>query len=207
MTRIAHSKRFWGAAFPERGTFMNRKTKGAIAVGAGAILLLGGMGSYALWTDDESFSGGNIQTGLFDLTCGTGTWTDESPDINGSPVVTPATDRMVPGDVWEYSTTCDATATGKNMQAWLWVSGITTGANPTPDWITIDTKVDNGALNAPLVFSNDIVEGIPVIVRVTFKTSTPNTVATDASINVGGMSLSLDQVRPGGTPADYPSGP
>ncbi|MDV7100248.1 alternate-type signal peptide domain-containing protein [Gordonia amicalis] len=179
---------------------MNRKTKGAIAVGAGAILLLGGMGSYALWSDQEDIGEADITTGQFGLICDAGTWTDESAAVLGGTSVDPALDRMVPGDVWEYTTQCDATATGKNMQAWLWVSGIGPTNNPVPDWITIETEVNSGALNAPLIFANSTLIDIPVTVRVTFDELTPGTTATNQTISVGGMKLSLNQVRPGGTP-------
>ncbi|WP_244971566.1 alternate-type signal peptide domain-containing protein [Gordonia rubripertincta] len=96
---------------------MNRKSKGAIAVGAGAILLLGGMGSYALWSDEEEVAGGNITAGDFGLVRPAGTWTDISGNMNGGTTIDPATDLMVPGDTWRYNASCTVTATGKNMKA------------------------------------------------------------------------------------------
>ncbi|MEO9327360.1 alternate-type signal peptide domain-containing protein [Gordonia aurantiaca] len=173
---------------------MNRKTKGAIAVGAGAILLLGGMGSYALWSDQEDVAGGSITTGDFGLDCPAGTWTDVSGDV---PVVTinPASDLMVPGDTWEYNANCTVTATGKNMRAELSVIGIGTGSTtPTTTYVTTTTVVGGGAPNAPVTVSNG--EVLPVTVTVAFSSATPNTEFTNGTINVSGMKIELNQVRP-----------
>ncbi|WP_132991793.1 alternate-type signal peptide domain-containing protein [Gordonia zhaorongruii] len=171
---------------------MNRKTKGALAVGAGAILLLGGAGSYALWSDEADVVGGNIATGDFGLDCGTGgAWTDISTTMNGGASINTATDLMVPGDVWKYSGNCTVTATGKNMKAELGVSGIT--GTPIP-YITTDTQVGTGAVNAPVVVSDG--DTLPVAVTVTFDMDTPNQESTNEAVTVGDMKITLNQVRP-----------
>ena len=57
---------------------MNRSTKGAIAAGAAAVLLMGGAGSLAFWTADGDVDGGTVTAGtlsLTDLECDT-TWTE-----------------------------------------------------------------------------------------------------------------------------------
>ena len=41
---------------------MNRTTKGAIAAGAAAVLLLGGAGSLAYWSDCQDAAGGTINS-------------------------------------------------------------------------------------------------------------------------------------------------
>lgn len=173
---------------------MNRKTKGAIAVAAGAILLLGGMGSYALWSDAEDVAGGAIAAGAFGLACPAGTWTDISGDV---PEVTinPATDLMVPGDTWRYSANCTVTATGKNMEAALSVTGIGTGSTtPATTYVTTTTQVGTGAPNTAVVVSNAQV--LPVTVTVAFAEDTPNLDFTNGQINVSGMQIMLNQVRP-----------
>lgn len=133
---------------------MNRKTKGALAVGAGAILLLGGAGSFALWSDEAPVGGDAIQTGDLQLDCGSaGAWTDVSPDgIVGGTAVDPATDLMVPGDWWKFANTCTVVVTGKNMRAEISVDtdsvpGSTiTDAACGGDCVTFDnTAAINGA--------------------------------------------------------------
>ncbi|WP_448221551.1 alternate-type signal peptide domain-containing protein [Gordonia iterans] len=175
---------------------MNRKTKGALAAGAGAILLLGGAGSLALWSDEDQVSGGDITAGDFGIDCGTtGTWTDQSGDV---PVVTinPASDLMVPGDTWVYTGDCAVTATGKNMKAEMTVTGIGSGStNPATPWVTITTTVDGQpATSAPVEVTGGTT--VPVTVSVVFSSATPDTEFTNGTINVSGMTLQLNQVRP-----------
>ncbi|MCR8898853.1 alternate-type signal peptide domain-containing protein [Gordonia sp. GONU] len=171
---------------------MNRKTKGALAAGAGAVLLLGGVGSYALWSDTDTTAPGQITTGNLDLACGTtGTWTDVSTTMNGGTTINPASDFMVPGDVWEYTNTCTVTATGKNMKAQLNVTGIDAGPSSN---FTVVTEVDGGQPNTPFDVNNG--QAYDITVTVTFDEGTPGQVDTNTSVNVAAMAVSLNQVRP-----------
>ncbi|EGD56935.1 alternate-type signal peptide domain-containing protein [Gordonia neofelifaecis] len=173
---------------------MNRKTKGALAVGAGAILLLGGFGSYALWSDSEDIAGGNITTGDFGLDCGTGgAWTDISSTMIGGNAVDPATDLMVPGDVWKYAGDCTVTATGKNMKATLGVN-LGTGNVPSSNFVVTTTANGTDTTTTPISVTNG--QQIPVTATVEFKASTPNTVDTNTQVGVSNMKIALNQVRP-----------
>ena len=52
---------------------MKKSTKGAVAAGAAAVLLLGGAGTLAFWNADGTAEGGTLTAGtleLTDLTCG-----------------------------------------------------------------------------------------------------------------------------------------
>ena len=72
---------------------MKKSTKGALAAGAAAALLLGGAGSLAYWTDAATVNGGQITSGSMDLTatdCSSATWLH----IEDDSVVT----TIVPGD-------------------------------------------------------------------------------------------------------------
>lgn len=178
---------------------MNRKTKGALAAGAGAVLLLGGVGSYALWNDTENLGGSSIDTGNLALTCTAGGWTDQSSDGVGGTTVHPATDLMVPGDTWQYKGTCTPTATGKNMNAWLKVK-LDAGTATPPAGVAITTQVGTGALGAPVQVTGS---GTPldVIVNVAFDAGTTGTTSTNSPVSVAGIEMSLDQLRPGQTPS------
>lgn len=80
---------------------VGKTAKGTLAAAAAAVLLLGGVGTLAYWTDEESTPGTTINTGHLDLTdldCGTG-WT-----IDGGTAYT--TQLLVPGDT--LTKTCDA---------------------------------------------------------------------------------------------------
>ncbi|MCF8589974.1 alternate-type signal peptide domain-containing protein [Gordonia liuliyuniae] len=173
---------------------MNRKTKGALAVGAGAIILLGGAGSFALWSDTEDIAGGNITAGDFGLDCGTdGAWTDKSPTMNGGTAVDPAADLMVPGDIWEYAGNCTVKATGKNIAATL---GVDLGtANVPSDNFAVTTTVNGtDTTTTPISVTNG--QSLPVAVRVNFLESTPNLEDVHAQVTVSGMKITLNQVRP-----------
>lgn len=173
---------------------MNRKAKGALAVGAGAILLLGGAGSYALWSVDSDIAGGsNISTGNFALDCGTtGAWADISPTMQGGTTVNPAVDLMVPGDVWKYSGNCTPTFSGKNMKAQLNVNGIGTGGT-LPTGISVISQADGTAGTAfPAVSGTPVA----VTVTVTFDAATGGTTSTNTAVSVDAMAISLKQVRP-----------
>lgn len=72
---------------------MNRSTKGAIAAGAAAVLLMGGAGSLAFWTDAVDVPGGTLTAGTLTLTdtdCATATWLHDETDL--------AATLLVPGD-------------------------------------------------------------------------------------------------------------
>lgn len=174
---------------------MNRKTKGALAVGAGAIILLGGAGSYALWSDTDAIAGGNITAGDFGLDCGTGgTWTDKSSTYNGTTAINPASDLMVPGDIWEYAGNCTVTATGKNIKATLGVD-LGQSSNVPSSNFTVTTSVDGTDTTTTPISVTDG-QSLPVTVRVNFLASTPDQEDANSVVTVSGMNITLNQVRP-----------
>ncbi len=59
---------------------MNKKTKGVAAGIAGAALLLGAGGTFALWSDAEQLTGGTITAGTLDVEASELAWYDVSPD-------------------------------------------------------------------------------------------------------------------------------
>ena len=111
---------------------------------------------------------------------------------DGGTAVNPATDLMVPGDTWVYAGDCTVTATGKNMEAELSVSGV--GTSTPSQYITINASVDGGAVNTPVAVSNG--EVLPVTVTVIFDHDTPNLEFTDSQVSVANMKINLNQVRP-----------
>ncbi|MEO6199891.1 MAG: alternate-type signal peptide domain-containing protein [Cryobacterium sp.] len=93
---------------------MNKLLKGAIAGAAGFVLLLGGAGTFALWNDTQSVTGGTIQSGELTLTGGgVGTWSNQAGAI------TIGTYKIVPGDVLTYTKDLTVTATGATLKAKL----------------------------------------------------------------------------------------
>lgn len=106
---------------------MKKSTKGAIAASAAAVLLLGGAGSLAYWSDDSVVDGGTIATGqisLGDADCaedGEPEWTFDDGEA-GAGEAYEAGDTVVPGDVISKVCTFEITAVGNHLRATLGVS-------------------------------------------------------------------------------------
>lgn len=128
---------------------MNKATKGAIAAGAAGILLLGGAGTLAVWSDTANVDAGTVSTGQMTLALGSGTWAETATP--GTPI-TIGTFEIVPGDSLTYTTTVTATATGDNLTGELKIEGssLVTAFNGLPaEHVTATvthTAVDGGGL-------------------------------------------------------------
>ncbi len=100
---------------------MKKSTKGAVAAGAAAVLLLGGAGSLAYWTDDTTVDGGTIEAGSITL---------DSMDCDGFVYDSDGTDvnLVVPGDV--VTNDCDVTLVleGDNIGATLQIDDASVAA-------------------------------------------------------------------------------
>ncbi|QEO14083.1 alternate-type signal peptide domain-containing protein [Agromyces intestinalis] len=97
---------------------MKKTTKATIAIGAGVVLLLGGAGTLAYWTDEADF--GVDQT----ITAGTltvepvddGTWTATFDGGESKIEVPPGSDtRIVPGNTLEFTQTVEIIASGDDL--------------------------------------------------------------------------------------------
>jgi alternate signal-mediated exported protein len=95
---------------------MNKIVSGAVAGAAGIVLLLGGAGSFALWNANATAAATSVSSGNLALSADTaGVWTDITN--GGSKVIDPATYRIVPGNVLQYTTALTVTATGDSLSA------------------------------------------------------------------------------------------
>lgn len=81
---------------------MQKITKGALAGGAAALLLIGGGSTLALWSDEETISGGDLTFGELALTPGT----VETADF-----------ELRAGDSESYENTYVITAVGEGLEA------------------------------------------------------------------------------------------
>lgn len=87
---------------------MKRSTKGAIAAGAAAVLLLGGAGTLAFWTDSATVAGGDLRAGELTLSpVACGDWLED-----GVPV-----EILVPGDTITKDCTGTLTLVGDHIGA------------------------------------------------------------------------------------------
>lgn len=193
---------------------MNKATKGAVAAGAAAVLLLGGLGSFALWQDDETVAGGTINSGELNFEpTGTPVWTDISDDIGGEVVIGPDPSGylIVPGDVLEYTNQYTVNSAGENLEATITAAFgqvVADGATPTPGstqlaaaltaaasvGVGTGTTLPNGsAVELPLTSPTQTID---VNVRITFNEATTDLIAQNGTVNLNQFTLTLDQVRP-----------
>ena len=94
---------------------MKTTTKGALAAGSAAVLLMGGAGSLAFWTTNTDVAGGTIASGSLKISTATcpAAWKYQTGAAKaGQDVV-----LFVPGDKITKSCTFVLTATGDNLAA------------------------------------------------------------------------------------------
>jgi alternate signal-mediated exported protein len=99
---------------------MKKSTKGALAAGAAAFLLLGGAGTLAYWTDDAQVDGGTVDSGSIDLInveCAT----DWTYDDDTTTLLTTVT-SIVPGDTIVKQCTADLVLVGDHIGATVDIS-------------------------------------------------------------------------------------
>lgn len=140
---------------------MKKTTKGAIAVGAATLLLLGGGGTFALWNDSADVNAGSVWSGQLELTGGTtGTWyhydeflaegTDADPITIASYNVVPEDDLIFVTDAvtltaegsnlfYTFSSNVD-TATAAGLGYTVTTLGYS-AVTPTPTAITLSTAL------------------------------------------------------------------
>jgi alternate signal-mediated exported protein len=100
---------------------MRKTTKGALAVGAGVALLLGGAGTLAYWQDSAQIApSGTIIAGDLDIAAGSGTWAWS----DGSTGFSQANSRIVPGDKVAYTQTFTVKTQGDHLKALLSTTGL-----------------------------------------------------------------------------------
>ncbi|QZY29828.1 alternate-type signal peptide domain-containing protein [Nocardioides coralli] len=102
---------------------MNKMMKGSIAGATGIALLMGGFGTYALWSDSEDLAQNGVTSGELTVDTTGGVWDDlGTPGVAGD---WSAADKLVPGDQVSYTQTFTVSATGKNLQGTI---ALATGA-------------------------------------------------------------------------------
>lgn len=184
---------------------MNKATKGAIAAGAAGILLAGGAGTFALWTDSDTVNAGTVSTGALSMTVGDGMWTETAtPAVE---IIDIANFEIVPGDSLTYTTAITVVAEGENLQAELTVptslvATITAdgGAPAAEQNLAIDMDIDSTQVAGIVVDGNTVSFDqaqsytIPVTVTVDF---TDVAVNVDQKLNVDlsqALTFTLNQV-------------
>ncbi len=185
---------------------MNKATKGAIAAGAAAVLLLGGLRSFALWNDSEAVTGGTINSGVLTIDAvGTGVWTDTSDDLAADVVIgaDPSGYLIVPGDTLTYTANYTITSTGENLRASLSTDISDIGGSAeliaaldvTPTVTSGATVIgtDGAAVEIDVTQPSQTVS---VAIDFYFDRETAGLIAQGDTVTLNNFNLTLQQVRP-----------
>lgn len=104
---------------------MNKMIKGSVAGAAGIALLMGGFGTYALWSDSEQLDASQVQSGELTIDTSGGSYDDANTAADNDWT---ANDLMVPGDTVTYTQTFTVKGTGKNLRGTISLADLE-GAN------------------------------------------------------------------------------
>lgn len=172
---------------------MKKSTKGAVAAAGAAVVLLGGAGTLAYWSDSETVSGGAIDTGHLSLdnpTCAANWVLDTGEATAGAPYV-PGTTKLVPGDVITKTCTYVLNLKGEHLRAT--VAASTPAALPAH--LTVQTpSVTMAGAPVTQVTEADDTKTVAVALKVTFNGSSDNT-TQDKTNALDDITLSLNQVH------------
>lgn len=175
---------------------MNKATKGAIAAGAAGILLVGGAGTFALWSDSDAVDAGTVSTGVLSLSVNpAGVWSEDLSTI-------------VPGDTLTYTTTVTVNATGDNLTGELEIDETSFNAAfgaLAADYVTASVTHDavDGAgllvddVNANLMTFAESATAytFDVTITVDFPTNTPDLEDQGLDLDLPALALTLDQTQ------------
>lgn len=172
---------------------MKKTTKGALAAGGAATLLLGGAGTLAYWTETVTVPGSTIESGHLAITgdtCATAGWT-----LDGGSAVDSST-RIVPGDV--LTKECEFVIDGEGDHlddvtlditsvSWSGSNALTTALG-TPSATFSDS---NGPLTSPATVA--VGETISAVITVTFPTTVTGSTAEDLQASLNTITVTATQ--------------
>jgi alternate signal-mediated exported protein len=180
--------------------------KGALMVATGTALLVGGFGSFALWSEQDPLPSDPISAGELSLQAETGSWVDESPDAADT-TWNPSTDELVPGDTVTLTVPLAVTAVGKNLAGTIHLDGsaldvadfgthfiVTYDVAPTPeDGVVHEADGSVSFLRSAMADNTIAAEG-----TVTFELTSAATLseAENANAVLAGVEFVTTQVRP-----------
>lgn len=172
---------------------MKKSTKGALAAGAAGVLLLGGAGSLAYWTDSATITGTQLTSGHLTVDAtdcnGTGNWTLEGAAFD------PSTDTLIPGDTLTMN--CNVVVDVEGTHFTQVDIDATTPTAPAAPWdeLTFATTVQGSATGANNVTVTQGANNIPVLITVTwpYGTAADNDLNGDVSTTLGDIVVNVVQ--------------
>ncbi|MCB7137270.1 alternate-type signal peptide domain-containing protein [Cellulosimicrobium marinum] len=176
---------------PTSPTTRKGAAKGAVAAAAGVTVLLGGMGTFALWNQDVDLAAGEVSTGNLSATAEDFTWQDTTPG-HANAVADVSSFTMVPGDVLVGTSTIDVEVTGENLVVEPTLSG---GEDlvGTVDGLTVDTELTEDAAAVGQLTAGT--HELTATVTVTYAESGSND-GMNATVDLTDVGVALQQVAP-----------
>lgn len=176
---------------------MKKTTKGALAAGSAAVLLMGGAGTLAYWSASTSVPGVDVQAGelkIINDSCVDADWVFDSGEDEAAKVYE-AGDLIVPGDELTKTCTFEVQATGEHLRAELDVTEPALSGDLAPSL----TLVDSFQIGGVDVADGEITEEedgdvVTANISVTFNGGSDNTTQTLEGA-LSAFQLSLTQVH------------
>jgi alternate signal-mediated exported protein len=175
---------------------MNKMIKGSMVGATGVALLMGGFGTYALWSDSSTLPSSSVSSGELDIASGDVHWNDLA--VAGNDDWNAGSDKMVPGDTVTRTQTFAIKGTGKHLAGVVdftqgGVTGNTTG-------FTVDVKVTSDNATVVAGADNDFTFSSPftsatLTAVVTYKldSSVSNQVDQNATVALADSTLAIRQ--------------
>ncbi len=178
---------------------MNKMAKGALAIGIGSALLLGGGGTLAVWNQTQSANAGQIAAGDLELTTQPGVWKNAyGTVVDLDPTNAVADYKVVPGDVLTYSQTMDVKLVGDLMKAKLSIQNVPS-SNFVDQNVTVENVVVKDAagkdLKDAIIESSKAtpIQKVTASAKFTFKQDTDLRSSVNALADFKNISYKLDQ--------------
>jgi alternate signal-mediated exported protein len=171
----------------------SNRTKGVVAIAAGAVLLLGGGTTLAYWTTTQTLDAGSIQSGDLNLALGTGTWTIDGAIGGPAPVADPANVRIVPGDVLTLTQPVTVTLVGDTIEGLLTVD--TDDALPAGGAFTVDVAMSGGVAEGADAyrFTPETAGAVTATVTITFDSATTDRDLVNTPLDLSAVEFTLTQ--------------
>ncbi|NUU17988.1 alternate-type signal peptide domain-containing protein [Cellulomonas humilata] len=187
---------------------MRKTTKGALAVGAGVALLLGGAGTMAAWQLTSTAATGTVSSGEFNLATTAGaTWKwGTATSATGCTATTtdfPVGAKIVPGDCVIYTQPITVTASGNRLVATLSVSaiansGVWSGLTATSA-TTMDANPAVTGAGSPFTITpgtGTVNATGKVVTTIVFDPATTSSTGQNSTATLNGVTLVLKQTAP-----------
>jgi alternate signal-mediated exported protein len=170
---------------------MRNKTKGWIAGGLGATLLLGTAGTFALWSDTETIGGADVTGGTFELTADDISWELRPLAGEGTASVPDEGVTLVPG-VQLHGEVSDGIQVDLEGDLLVADLQIATGNVPAPDWLTVEWTLGNETVTGPTATFEDVddAESIDLSVSVRLTNQHP----TGGPSEVSGLTWAAEDI-------------